>query len=325
MRVSKSKATKTLTVLITLASWLFCALSVAAVSANSVTGGNDDVAQHRFKKIEIDTSVANPAPFMIQGPMPIEAEYFAGLLTDVRIEKAGHATFYLGNLNGYPIVVAQTGKGLENTAAATAVGIERYHPVAIINQGTSGGHDPTLNVGDIVLGKRAVNASNFKTPFRKRGEGSAPLQWFPMDLLASQGSAGEGNSAKDAERIRYYMGHKALLDAAREVKPEYKRGKVVEGTIASGNFWNNELDRIAWLHEKFGTSTEEMETAAAAQIAHGYGVPFLGVRVLSNNLTNEGHYDPSTAKDCQQFVKALIETLIERGSEPHLPAQSRSF
>ncbi|MDC8830536.1 5'-methylthioadenosine/S-adenosylhomocysteine nucleosidase [Alteromonas gilva] len=263
-----------------------------------------------FNQVQISTTSAAQAPVMIQGPMPIEAEYFASLLSGVRTEQAGNVTFYIGKLKGFPVVVAQTGKGLENTSAATAVGIERYRPQAIINQGTSGGHDPALEVGDIVLGKRSVNASNFKTPFRKAGTGSAPLEWLPMDLLASEGSAGEGDSAKDAERIRYYMGNEALLHAAHAVKEQYTRGKVVEGTIASGNFWNNELDRIAWLHAQFGTSTEEMETAAAAQIAHSYSVPFLGIRVLSNNLTNGGHYDPSTAKDCQQFVRLVIEQYI---------------
>jgi len=259
-----------------------------------------------FKQVAIPAAPSTQAPVMIQGPMPIEAEHFAGLLDNVRKEQSGHATFYLGTLNGYPIVVAQTGKGLENTAAATAIGIERYRPRAIINQGTSGGHDPSLKVGDIVIGKRSVNASNFKTPFRAKGEGSAPLEWLPMDLLASSGSAGEGDSAKDAERIRYYLGSPDLIAAAHAVKHMYKRGKVVEGTIASGNFWNNELDRIAWLHNQFGTSTEEMETAAAAQVAEAYGVPFVGIRVLSNNLTNDGHYDPTTAKDCQSFVQAML-------------------
>ena len=151
-----------------------------------------------------------------------------------------------------------------------------------------------------------MNASNFKTPFRAKGEGSAPLEWLPMDLLASSGSAGEGDSAKDAERIRYYLGSPELIAAAHAVKHEYERGKVVEGTIASGNFWNNEVDRIAWLHNQFGTSTEEMETAAAAQVAEAYGVPFVGIRVLSNNLTNGGHYDPTTATDCQAFVQAML-------------------
>lgn len=264
------------------------------------------VQADNFKQVAIPAAPATQAPVMIQGPMPIEAEHFAGLLDNVRKEQSGHATFYLGTLNGYPIVVAQTGKGLENTAAATAVGIERYRPRAIINQGTSGGHDPSLKVGDIVIGKRSVNASNFKTPFRAKGEGSAPLEWLPMDLLASSGSAGEGDSAKDAERIRYYLGSPELIAAAHAVKHEYERGKVVEGTIASGNFWNNELDRIAWLHNQFGTSTEEMETAAAAQVAEAYGVPFVGIRVLSNNLTNGGHYDPTTATDCQAFVQAML-------------------
>lgn len=259
-----------------------------------------------MKSVEVASADVPKQPIMIQGPMPIEAEYFASLLTDVRMEKAGNAKFYLGNLNGYPIVVAQTSKGLENTAAATAVAIERYKPRAIINQGTSGGHDPKLNVGDIVLGKRSVNSNNFKTQRLAKGEGSQPMTWIPMDIMASEKSAGEGKSAQDAEKIRYYAGNAELLAAAHAVKDSYKRGKVVEGTIGSGNFWNNELDRMAWLHENFGTSVEEMETSSAAMISHAYGVPFLGVRVLSNNLTNNGKYDPSTAKDCQQYVKEII-------------------
>ncbi len=61
-------------------------------------------------------------------------------------ENSGNAVFYKGTLHGYPIVVAKTGKGLENTAAATTIGIERYHPRLIINQGTSGGHVPFLGI-----------------------------------------------------------------------------------------------------------------------------------------------------------------------------------
>lgn len=283
--------------------------------------GTQGLKAQPFDQVEIKTHSTRISPIMIQGPMPIEAEYFAGLLENVRVEKAGHATFYLGDLNGFPIVVAQTGKGLENTAAATAIGIERYHPQAIINQGTSGGHDPALKVGDIVLGKRSVNSSNFKTPFRNRGEGSAPLNWLPMDLLASKGSAGEGDSAKKSQRIRYYLGDTNLLNAAHRVKSTYTRGKIVEGTIASGNFWNNELDRIAWLHKEFGTSSEEMETSAAAQVAHSYGVAFLGIRILSNNLTNGGHYDPSTAKDCQHFVVQVVKQYIDNIQRQHLATE----
>lgn len=287
---------------------LFACLLLITVT---VTGANAKAATP-MKQVTVAGAKTPLAPVMIQGPMPIEAEYFAELLDNVEQHSDGNAVFYSGYLNGYPVVVVKTGKGLENTAAATAIGISRYHPRIIINQGTSGGHDPSLAVGDIVLGSRSVNASNFKTPHREAGAGSRPLDWIPMDLMASQGSAGEGDSAADAEKIRYYAGDKELMALAMSLQQKHTSGKVVKGTIGSGNFWNNELDRIAWLHQHLGTSVEEMESASAAQIAHAYGVPFLAIRILSNNITNHGKYDPTTAKACQQFVKEVVEAYISR-------------
>lgn len=93
--------------------------------------------------------------------MPIEAQYFAAQLDNVTVEHVANFAFHLGELAGYPVCVCKTSKGMENTAASTAVAMERYEPIAIINQGTSGGHDPSLNVGDIVLGKRVLNVGMF--------------------------------------------------------------------------------------------------------------------------------------------------------------------
>lgn len=258
-----------------------------------------------MKSVTVNSHQVPLQPIIIQGPMPIEAQHFAALLKDVSIEKTGSFVFYKGTLNGYPVIVSQTGKGLENTAAATAIAIERYKPLAIINQGTSGGHDPKLAVGDIVLGKRVVNIGNLKTPSKKATEGSNSLTWIPMDIMASSGSAG----SDDANKIRYYEGSPELLAIAKQVK--YQNGKVVEGTVGSANFWNSELDRITWFHENFGTSVEEMEGASVAQIAEAYKVPFLSIRILSNNITNGGHYNPNTATECQAFVKDVMVKYIE--------------
>ncbi|MGF1907556.1 5'-methylthioadenosine/S-adenosylhomocysteine nucleosidase [Aliivibrio salmonicida] len=258
-----------------------------------------------MKSVTVEgNSYAAPQPIIIQGPMPIEAQHFAALLDDVTIEKTGIFVFYKGTLNGYPVIVSQTGKGLENTAAATAIAIERYKPMAIINQGTSGGHDKNLNVADIVLGKRTVNIGNLKTRKAKEGEGSNSLTWIPMDIMASAGTAG----GDDANKIRYYEGSSELIASAHKVK--YTEGKVVEGTIGSANFWNSELDRINWFHDNFGTSTEEMESSSAAQISEAYHVPFLAIRILSNNITNGGHYNPNTAKYCQSYVKEVVVQYI---------------
>lgn len=261
----------------------------------------------QVKNVVVKSHSIPKNPIVIQGPMPIEAENLAAKLENVRKEQTGNYIFYIGTLNDYPVIVTKTSKGMENTAAATALAIERYKPIAIINQGTSGGHDKSLNVGDIVLGKRTFNAGNFKTLTRQAHEGSNPFEWLPMDVMASEGSAGENS---DAEKVRYYEGNPLLIKAANNVKKEYKRGKVVEGTVASANFWNNEIDRINWLHEEFGSSVEEMEAASAALICEAYKVPFLTIRVLSNNKTNGGKYDPSTAKDCQDFVEKVVKEYI---------------
>jgi len=61
---------------------------------------------------------------------------------NVSIEKVGGWTFWSGSVDGYPVIVSRTLKGVENAAAATAIVIQRYNPIAIINQGTAGGYDP---------------------------------------------------------------------------------------------------------------------------------------------------------------------------------------
>lgn len=245
-------------------------------------------------------------PIIIQGPMPIEAEKFAQKLDKVKVEKSGTFVFYKGKIDNYPVIVVKTGKGMENTAAATAVAIEKYNPIAIINQGTSGGHDPNLHVFDIVLGEKTTNIGSLKTTNIDENQGIEPTKWIPMDLMASEGSGSDPN----AEKIRYYEGDKDLLAAANAVKDTYTKGKVVEGTIGSADVWNNEVDRIKWFHTNYGTSVEEMEGAAAAQIAKAYDVAFLGIRVLSNNKTNGGKYNPETAAANQEYVYEVVKEYI---------------
>ena len=96
------------------------------------------------------------------------------------------------------------------------------------------------------------------------------------------------------------------MNASRKAKVNYKLGQVVEGTIGSADTWNSELDRIAFLHKTYGTSVEEMEAASVAQIAKQFNVPFLAIRVLSNNITNNGAYDPKTGEACQEFVLDVV-------------------
>jgi adenosylhomocysteine nucleosidase len=248
-------------------------------------------------------------PVVVQGAMDVEVRKLAAALANVSEERVQGWTFWRGTLDGYPVIVSKTLKGMSNAAAATALAAERYHPAAIVNQGTAGGHEPQLHVYDIVLGTYAVNLGSFKTAYRTAGRGSDFQEWTPLDLTRSDGSAGNDPQAR---RMRRFKGDERLLAAAVSVKDRYRKGRVVEGVIGSADLWNSELDRIQRLHDQYGTSVEEMETASAAQIADLFQIPFLGIRVLSNNITNDGAWDPKTGEACQEYVYEVVKAFIGR-------------
>jgi adenosylhomocysteine nucleosidase len=250
-------------------------------------------------------------PIVVQGAMDVEIRQLAARLEHATQENVGGWTFWRGTIDGHTVVVSKTLKGMENAAAATALAIERYHPRAIVNQGTAGGHQPDLHVNDIVLGIESVNTGSFKTGVRGIGQGSQFTEWVPLDLNRSDGSAGQDPNARTMRRFR---GDEGLLSAARSAKDGYRKGRVVDGVIASSEVWNSELDRIQRLHEQFGTTAEEMETASAAQIAGLFHVPFLGIRVVSNNITNGDAYDPKSGEACQDFAYEVIKAYGRRTS-----------
>jgi adenosylhomocysteine nucleosidase len=252
---------------------------------------------------------ARPRPVVVQGAMDVEIKTLAASLQDATEEHVAGWTFWRGTIDGYPVVVSKTQKGTANAAAATMLAVERYQPAAIINQGTAGGHAPELHVFDIVLGVDTVNLGSFKTAYRGRGEGSNHADWAPLDLMRSEGSAGVDPKALKMRRL---PGDEGLLAAARSVRDQYKQGHVVDGVIGSSDVWNNELDRIQRFHDEYGTSAEEMEAAAGAQIAGQFHVPFLGIRVLSNNITNGEPYNPRVGDACQAFVRQVVQAYIKQ-------------
>ncbi len=67
------------------------------------------------------------------------------------------------------------------------------------------------------------------------------------------------------KKVTEYPCDGKLLKAAEQVKTKYHTGR---GVIGSGDEWNNQLDRIALLREeRYHTAVEDMESAAAAQLA----------------------------------------------------------
>ncbi|SFG97669.1 adenosylhomocysteine nucleosidase [Desulfotomaculum arcticum] len=248
-----------------------------------------------------ETPVVHSQPIVIQGAMDIEMQDMVAALKNPKEITYGGWTFWQGTIDKQPVVISRTEVGVTNAAAATLLAIEKFNPKAIINQGTSGGHDPELHRFDIVLGQKSINFGKFKSEHADLGAGINPEAWIPEDVSLRVGGK--------SEYFNGFAGDPELIKVAQSVIDSYKQGNVVTGVIGTADEWNRELDRIAWVHENFSTSVEEMETASAAQVAAAYNVPFLGIRILSNSEPQGEDWDPKAGTYCQEYVLEVVKAL----------------
>lgn len=240
---------------------------------------------------------------LVEGAMDLETEQLIAALEQPQEYMLGKWRFIEGTYKDASLVVAVTSIGMTNAAAATALGIEKFHPDAVISQGTAGGHAPALKAFDIVLGKESFDASSYRSAKEETAD------WRHIELMGSY--AYEPATSTFVPQAVYYPGDEGLLKAARKVARGYTRGQVVEGCIASCNTWNRQKERIQYLHDQFGSSCEDMEVNSAAQICKLYDIPFLGIRILSNTEFSDEEFQPDSAKACQQFVLDVIDCLTK--------------
>ncbi len=243
-------------------------------------------------------------PVMIEGAMNIEIDNFVRSLKNPVIYRILNYVYVAGTYKNYPVIIARTEQGIANAATVTALGIENFNPVAVINQGTAGGYIPDLHLGDIVICEKAVNTAAYKTEYSPQGAG--------LNLTAQEmrGTFAYDKQTKTFQPHKEYFADEKLLSIAKNIADSNKKFNVTVGTIGSADAWHNGIDHINFLHEKYGIICEEMETVAAAQICKTVDVPFIGIRTISNNITNGDEYSERTAVSSQNFVLLVVDKYI---------------
>ncbi|MBR1658337.1 MAG: 5'-methylthioadenosine/S-adenosylhomocysteine nucleosidase [Synergistaceae bacterium] len=244
-------------------------------------------------------------PILVQGAMNVETDRLISALDDPKPYTIGHWNYTAGTIDGYPVVVSVMRCGTVNATAATVLAIETFKPCAVIQQGTAGAHDPDLRRGDIVIASDCFNVGAWKSSPSSEDEG---VDYRAIELLSVNFYDEYDSVSQDTA---FLPSDKKLTDLAFSLKEKHKGGKVVSGRIATSNTWENRIDRVKFLHEKFDSSCEEMECFAAASICRIYGVPFLGVRIISNSVLTGENFIPETGRDCQDFVIELLRHYIK--------------
>ncbi|MBQ0110643.1 MAG: 5'-methylthioadenosine/S-adenosylhomocysteine nucleosidase [Oscillospiraceae bacterium] len=247
----------------------------------------------------------NKQPIVILGAMDCECDLLRSKLENAHPVELDGYNALMGEIDGYPVVLAVCLIGFVNAAVAATLAVKKFNPYCVIVQGTAGAHDQKLRHNDIILGETVTEMSFCVTSRRQKGEGSDIRKWnFAAAQVYKDGAV---TSTKTLN------GDKKLIDIALSVK--YRYGRLKAGNIGSSDCWNREKDRIYMFHETLGTDCEEMEGFAVAQVCARYGVPFLDIRVISNNELDEkaSIFNKKTASPCQEYcfdtVKAIIKNI----------------
>ena len=221
-------------------------------------------------------------------------------LTDRQEARYGGVTFVTGQIESTPVVVIESGIGPINAAVATQTAIDHYKLNGIIVIGISGGIDPNLHVGDVVVPAQwreyldsvfarerdgrytlpsffaAPQTENFGMIFpqpvrvQNQAGGSEPHTWFPVDarLLGAARKVSAGAALETCTVDR------KCLHSTPHV--------IVGGNGISGSAFVDNVAFRDFAHRAFMAEAVDMEAAAVAHTAFMNTVPFLSIRSLSD-------------------------------------------
>lgn len=237
------------------------------------------------------------SPIVVLGAMPEEIDILINNLVDAHDEEIDGYEVKVGTINNYPVVIGRSGIGMLNASKSSEAIIKKYHPYCLIDQGTAGGHTTDDTVGSIVLGEEIKNITYYWDYSKETQEPElTPLYDDPKYTLKSDIAL-----VNIANNVEYKV----------EGHPEYKLIK--DGTLGSSDEWNDK-ETIKKLQAKLPTNCEDMENYSVASSCDEHIVPFLGLRVVSNNAVIGGEYEDYKvyAKYSQQYTIDVVKAIIQK-------------
>lgn len=237
------------------------------------------------------------------------------------VEWAGR-TFWQGHWHGVPVVAVLSRIGKVAAATTVTTLLHRFEVDQVVMTGVAGGLAEPVQVGDAVVADAFVQHDLDASPLFPRYE--VPLYGrsrFGVDARLTQWltqSAQDVLSQADWQRAlarltRQTSDRDAAGPARGASAPALPR--VHCGLIASGDRFVSSAEESRTLRGELPDALAvEMEGAAMAQVCHDHGVPFAGVRLISDRADDAAHVD------FMRFIRdvaapasaALMQGLVQR-------------
>ncbi|WP_144511158.1 5'-methylthioadenosine/S-adenosylhomocysteine nucleosidase [Bacillus sp. FJAT-22090] len=224
------------------------------------------------------------------GAMEQEVELLRQEIGNAETKIIANSEFTVGSYKNHEVILLKSGIGKVNAAMTTSILLNEFKPDYVINTGSAGGYDPTLEVGAIVI--------------------SDEVRHHDVDVTAFGYEIGQVPQLPAAFKSDEY-----LMKLAEEAVQEIGEHQAATGLIATGDIFMHNPEKVEAVRANFPQMKAcEMEAAAVAQVCHQFEVPFVVIRALSDIAGKESsisfdEFLPVAAKHSTEIVLHVIEKL----------------
>ena len=231
---------------------------------------------------------AKPPVTAVIGALEMEVLLLKQELENAVEEEILGLIFTTGDISGRDVVLVRSGIGKVNAAMTVTILIYHFQPSEVIFTGVSGGLNPDLYPGDIVIGEKSFQ--------------------HDYGMWSDEGIRIEPTTRPDnwKDNPLMFLSDRRLIEIAREAAENMKlepidysgrsRNPVIlTGIVATGDVFVTSSEKKHAIRKDFKADAVEMEGAAVAQICSQTATPFLLIRSLSDRA------DENTSVDFKKF------------------------
>jgi len=216
-----------------------------------------------------------------------EVAPFIPMIEECIITEKAMLRFYEGKIEGRDVVTLFTGVCKVNAAIATQILIDTYGCNIIINSGTAGGMDDSLNIFDTVI--------------------SNEVAYYDVDeeILT------EFHPWLDS--IYFKADESLLFLAKKSISNINSKYNIVFGRMITGETFIED-ERRELINSKYAPLSVDMETASVAHVCYVNKIPFIAVRTITDTSSHSGieEFEKNCDKASQisaNLVKCILREL----------------
>ena len=244
------------------------------------------------------------------GIMSAMREEIAALIDNIETAERvveGMRTYYRGRLWGKEVVLVFSRWGKVASATTATHLINDFKVSEILFTGVAGAIEPSIQIGDVVIGEELYQHDMDARPLLDRFE-------VPLLRKKSFSCHKEKNALLSISVDKFLEKKEDFISEEQLSFFGISRPKNVTGQIASGDQFVSDPKMIGRIRKDLpGVLCVEMEGAAVAQVCYEYRLPFNIIRTISDNADDNSHVDfPRFASEvASRYAQGIIHKYFE--------------